>query len=89
MDSIGDGPIVSIIYTVTIGTMLNNNGCNNGHGLITLQVNRTLLWQQREVEKYWGMGERRCTLFFGGGGGQSTVNWRPVVGTRYISCILS
>ena len=26
-------PILSIIHTVTIGTMLNYNGGNNGHGL--------------------------------------------------------
>ena len=26
-------PILSVIHTVTIGTMLNNNGGNNGYGL--------------------------------------------------------
>ena len=29
MDRMGDGPILSIIHTVTIDTMLNNNGCHN------------------------------------------------------------
>ena len=28
MDRIGDGPILSIIHTVTIDTTLNNNGVN-------------------------------------------------------------
>ena len=28
-----DGPISSIIHTVNIDTMLNNNGVNNGRGL--------------------------------------------------------
>ena len=26
-------PILSIIHTITIGTVLNNNGGNNGRGL--------------------------------------------------------
>ena len=30
-------PILSIIQTITIGTMLNFNGCNNGHGLKMLR----------------------------------------------------
>ena len=29
----GPSPILSIIHTVTIGTMLNFTGGNNGHGL--------------------------------------------------------
>ena len=44
MDRMGDGPIVSIIHTVTIDKMLNNNSCNNGHGLKTLHVNIPLPW---------------------------------------------
>ena len=31
MDRMGDGPILPIIHTVTIETMLNNNGVNKGH----------------------------------------------------------
>ena len=44
MDRMGDGPIVSIIHTVTIGTVLNNNDGNNGPDLKTLRVKRPLLW---------------------------------------------
>ena len=32
-EKIGLSPIRCIIHTVTIGTMLNYNGDNNGHGL--------------------------------------------------------
>ena len=34
--------ILSIIHTVYIGPVLNSNGGNNGQGLRTLRVNRTL-----------------------------------------------
>ena len=42
MDRMGPSPNLSIIHTVTIGTMLNNNGGNTGHGLKTLHANRHL-----------------------------------------------
>ena len=35
-DILGASPILSIIHTVTIGTMLNNDGGNNGHRLLSL-----------------------------------------------------
>ena len=34
----GPSPILSIIHTFTIGTMLNFNGGNNGHGLKNLKL---------------------------------------------------
>ena len=37
-------PLLSIFHTITIGTMPNFNGCNKGHGLKTLRVNRHLPW---------------------------------------------
>ena len=42
MDRMGPSPILSVIHTVTIVTMLNNNGGNNGPGLKMLHVNRFL-----------------------------------------------
>ena len=45
MDRMGDGIMLSVIHTVTIGTMPTNNNANNGHGLNkkTLFVNRPYL----------------------------------------------
>ena len=37
----GQSPILSISHTVTINTMLNSSGVNNGHGLETLRVKRS------------------------------------------------
>ena len=31
MDGMGPSPILSVIHTVTIDTILNNNGDNRGH----------------------------------------------------------
>ena len=42
MDWIGPSPNLSVIHTVTIGTMLNLNGGNNGHGLKTVTCKQTL-----------------------------------------------
>ena len=40
-DRMGPSPILFVIHVVTIGTMLNNNGGNDGHALKkTLRVNR-------------------------------------------------
>ena len=41
MDRICPSPILSIIHTVTIGTMLNFNGCNNGHGVKNVTCKQT------------------------------------------------
>ena len=43
-------PILSIIHTVTIDTMLNNNGANNGPDWAkkTLRVNKTRRSQKRK-----------------------------------------
>ena len=38
-DRMNPSLILAIIYTITIGTMLNNNGSNNGHRLKMLRVN--------------------------------------------------
>ena len=38
----GLSPILSIIHTLTIGTMLNFNGCNNGHGLENVSCKQTV-----------------------------------------------
>ena len=38
----GPPPILSFTHTITIGTMLNFNGGNNGHELKTLFINRPL-----------------------------------------------
>ena len=35
-------PILSILHTITIGTLLNNNSSNNGQVLKMLRVNRPL-----------------------------------------------
>ena len=35
-------PILSVIHTITIDTMLNLNGCNNGHGLKNITCKQTL-----------------------------------------------
>ena len=40
MDRVGPSPILDVIQTITIGTMLNVYGDNNGHCLKTLRVNR-------------------------------------------------
>ena len=40
MESMGLSPILSIIHTVTIGTMLNFNGGNNIHGQKMFRANR-------------------------------------------------
>ena len=42
-DGVGLSPILCIIHPVIIGTMLNNNGLNNRHGLKTLRVNKPFL----------------------------------------------
>ena len=41
-EKMGLSLILSVIHTITIGTMLNFNGGNPGHGLKTLRVNRPL-----------------------------------------------
>ena len=33
MDTMGGGPIVSIIHTIIIGRMLKFSGVSNGHGI--------------------------------------------------------
>ena len=33
----GPSSILSVIHTITFGTMLNLNGGNNGHGLINVR----------------------------------------------------
>ena len=38
----GPSPILPIIHTVTISTMLNNKGGNNGHGLKNSTCKQTL-----------------------------------------------
>ena len=42
-DRMGPKVILSIIHAVTIDTMPNNNGGNNGHGLKAIRVNRPLI----------------------------------------------
>ena len=37
----GQSPILSVILTITIGTMLNFNGGNNGHGLKNITCKQT------------------------------------------------
>ena len=39
----GLSPILSVVHTVAIGTILNFNGDNKGHGLRTFNVNRPLI----------------------------------------------
>ena len=34
----GPSPILSVIHNVTIGTLVNSNGGNNGYGLKTLDL---------------------------------------------------
>ena len=38
MDGMGPSPILSVIHTVAIGTILNNNGDNRGHDAKCTQV---------------------------------------------------
>ena len=38
-EKLGLWPILNVIHTTSIGTMLNFNGSNNGHGLEMLRVN--------------------------------------------------
>ena len=40
MEKMGPSPILSIIHTVTVSTMLNFKGGNKAHGLKPLLVNR-------------------------------------------------
>ena len=44
MDRMDDGPILSIIHTVTIDTMLNFNGGNNRYRLKNVTLNRPSFW---------------------------------------------
>ena len=41
--TIHDSPVLSVIYSVNIDTILNNNDVNNGHELKTLHVKKALL----------------------------------------------
>ena len=41
-EKMGPLAILPFIHTATVGTMLNFNGGNDGHGLKTLRVNKTL-----------------------------------------------
>ena len=41
MDRMGPSHILSLIHTVAIGTMLNNNDGNNGHGLENVRCKQT------------------------------------------------
>ena len=41
-EKMGPSAILSVIHTVTIATMLNFNGGNNGHGLKNLTYKKTL-----------------------------------------------
>ena len=43
----GPSPILSVIHTVTIGTMLNFKGTNNGHGLKNVTCIQTLTDQEK------------------------------------------
>ena len=42
MNRNGPSPILFVIHTIMIGTMLNNNGGNNGHGLKNVTCKQTL-----------------------------------------------
>ena len=41
MDRMDLSPILSVIHTVAIDTVLNSNGGNNGHGLKTVTCRQT------------------------------------------------
>ena len=41
-EKMSPSPILSVIHRVTIGTMLNFNGDNNGHGLKNVTSKQTL-----------------------------------------------
>ena len=41
-DRMGDGPILSVIQSITIDTVLKNTGLNNGHGLKNVASNQGL-----------------------------------------------
>ena len=48
----GPSPVLSIIHIITIGTMLNFNGGNNGHGLKKHYVKRDLHTKYQEQQRY-------------------------------------
>ena len=48
-DRIGAGPSLSVIHTVTIDNMLNNNGVNRGHELKNATCKQTLNLRIRRV----------------------------------------
>ena len=55
----GRSPILSVIHTVAIGTMLNFNGGNNGQGLQNVTCN---LCQSQHVNVTCSGSGPRCTL---------------------------
>ena len=68
-EKIGPLPILCIPHTVTIGTMLNFNCGNKGHGLKTLCVNRPLINPSAVC----------------GGVGSATTEWQVVTSPDYPS----
>ena len=51
MDRMGPSPILSVIHTVTIGTVFNFNSDNNGHGLNNVMYKQTFTNASRESVK--------------------------------------
>ena len=44
INRMGDGPILSVIHTVTTDTMLDNNSMSNGHGLRNVTCKQGMNW---------------------------------------------
>ena len=49
-DRMYPSPILFIIHTMTLGTMLNFNGDNNGHGLEHVTCKQTIMPQIRVLQ---------------------------------------
>ena len=45
----GPSPILSVVHTVTVGTMLNLNGGNNGHMLKNVTCEHTFIPQDVDI----------------------------------------
>ena len=86
-EKICPSPILSVLHTITIGTILNFNGGNNGHKLKTLHVNRTL-WKnvsQMNDELHRNSHNTTSQLIFY----RLPMKWRRLCFLSYLSVTLS
>ena len=86
-EKICPSPILSVLHTITIGTILNFNGGNNGHKLKTLHVNRTLWKNVSQMNDELHRNSHNTTnqlIFY-----RLLMKWRRLCFQSYLSVTLS